>query len=91
MRGSRGEAVEISPDAGGRRITFKAACIAVALAALPLLYVPSMGPRLWLSDHGYLSDSVRQLLSRIYEPPWVVARSLPFTLPMATLFVDGSH
>ena len=66
-----------SPDTEATGTAFKAAYIAVAVALASVFYVLSMGPLLWLSDHGYLSDSVRQFLSRVYEPLWVVASYVP--------------
>jgi len=52
--------------------------VAVVSVAVLVAYPLSMGPMLWLSTHGYLSDGARQVLSRLYEPLWVVAGYTPF-------------
>ena len=48
--------------------------VAAAALLLPVAYVVSMGPALWLADHGYLSESALVVYSpalflRYYCPP----------------------
>jgi hypothetical protein len=39
-------------------------CLVVSILLLPVLYVLSVGPYVWLYEHGYLSDEV----GRVYAP-----------------------
>jgi hypothetical protein len=45
----------------------------VVALGLSVAYTLSMGPALWLANHGYLPMGVRQFLSNFYTPLWVVA------------------
>ena len=48
----------------------------IVVVVLPFAYVLSMGPLLWLANHGYLPIGVRRFLSNVYAPLWVVASYL---------------
>ena len=66
---------------GENRKRSPAASVLVVLGAmltLATVYALSMGPMLWLATHGYLSDGMRSVLSKVYEPLWIVAGYIPF-------------
>jgi len=39
-----------------------------ALVGLPLLYLASFGPSVWLANHGYVSDGVSEFIATVYFP-----------------------
>jgi hypothetical protein len=51
-----------------------AACAIFGLIFLPMLYVLSIGPAIWLSEHGYLSDEAGRWF---YAPLAAVANRFP--------------
>jgi hypothetical protein len=65
--------VNSAREAGGNR-TF-AILIAIAIVLLPLLYVLSFGPVIWLVKHRYLPDAAA--LSTIYLPLQFAADQFP--------------
>ena len=52
-----------------------AACFVFGLVLLPLLYILSIGPALWLIEHGYLSDAAARWF---YTPLGIVAERSEF-------------
>lgn len=49
----------------------------VAMVVLAGAYALSIGPMLWLATRGYLPQGLRQVLSKVYEPLWLVAGHIP--------------
>jgi hypothetical protein len=50
------------------------ACVLLGLIFLPMLYVLSIGPAVWLSEHGYLSDEAGEWF---YAPLAAAAERFP--------------
>jgi hypothetical protein len=56
------------------RVAPLVACVILGLIFLPVLYVLSIGPAVWLSEHGYLSDELGRW---IYAPLSAAANHYP--------------
>jgi hypothetical protein len=42
--------------------------VVVLLVLLPLIYLFAVGPIVWLSTNGYLSENAKYIINVVYEP-----------------------
>jgi hypothetical protein len=73
--------MEESRKSGGAAVVF----VILALIALPILYVLSLGPAVWLMEHNYLD---RDLARHIYYPLIFVAESIPLVRSVMQWYME---
>lgn len=70
---------ESSPDRSKRGA---APVVVVGLFLLPVLYVLSIGPAIWLAEAGYLQGTVIEVLEVVYAPLVWLANDTPLGGPI---------